>query len=122
MNTDLTDTEQIQFLNKLVSSESEIISSAYYEMNAENKQRSLKILLQYNICEVRFKKIDGSIRTMPCTLRRDKLPVQESILESSEPKRTKANNPNVLSVYCLDRQEWRSFRLDNVISVKLLQN
>lgn len=122
MNTDQTDLEQIQFLNKLLASDSEIISSAYYDMDAENKQRSLKILLQYYTCEVRFKKIDGSIRTMPCTLRRDKLPAQEPIAESTEHKRTKKYNPDVLSVYCLDQQEWRSFRLDNVISVKLLQD
>jgi len=120
MTPEQIDTDQIQFLNKLVASDDQIIGPAYYNMDAENKNRTLKLLLKYYTCEVQFRKVDGSIRTMPCTLREDKLPVTDVIKESKETKPTKKQNTDVLVVYCLDLQEWRSFRLDNVISVKII--
>lgn len=69
-----------------------------------------------SIVEVTFKKVDGSIRVMPCTLDPTLLPK----VEVTEGKRTKAPNPNTMSVFCTDKAEWRSFRIDNVITAKAL--
>ena len=34
------------------------------------------------------------------------------------PKKEKKVNPDIMSVWCLDKKEWRSFRIANVISAK----
>ena len=70
-------------------------------------------LLQQHDCEVTFKKVDGELRVMPCTLRPEALPTKP-VTEST---RTKAPVPGVISAWSLDRREWRSFRVNNVISV-----
>jgi hypothetical protein len=72
-------------------------------------------LLHNNDCEVTFTKVDGSVRIMPCTLRAEALPAQ-----LGESKKTKATNEKVISAYCLDKQEWRSFRVDNVTNIKVI--
>lgn len=71
-------------------------------------------LLRENVLSVVFIKNDGSERVMECTLKPDLLPVQEQI---SEPKNTtRAENPDVLKVYDLENNGWRSFRVDSVLS------
>ena len=65
---------------------------------------------------VEFTKVDGSVRTMPCTLHPDLLP--PAVV--TEGKKKKEPKPEVMSVFCTDKQEWRSFRVDNVISVRAL--
>jgi len=73
----------------------------------------LKQMLQENQCEVTFTKVDGSVRVMPCTLKSDLLPV----IETKTEKAAKKENLDTLSVWCLDKKEWRSFRVANVISI-----
>ena len=72
-------------------------------------------LLHNNNCEVTFTKIDGSVRVMPCTLQAEALPAR-----LTESKKTKATNDKVISAYCLDKSEWRSFKVANVIQVRVL--
>jgi hypothetical protein len=62
-------------------------------------------------CVVTFRKVNGEIRDMPCTLQAEMLPVQ--LAES-----TRKPNPDVMLAFLVDKQAWRSFRLDNVISVR----
>jgi hypothetical protein len=83
-----------------------------------NQQRwqDMREQLANNLCEVTFTKVDGSLRTMPCTLKRELLPE----VALTEHHRTKVVNYDVLSVWCTDRQAWRSFRLDNVKSLVVL--
>lgn len=71
--------------------------------------------------EVTFTKVDGTVRTMPCTLNEALLPVVEQIVpvpDAPLPK-VKKHNPAVMSVFCTDKQEWRSFRVENVISITI---
>jgi len=63
-------------------------------------------------CTVTFTKINGETRVMPCTLKEDLVPKQE-------PKGTKKPNEAVVSVWCLDKKEWRSFRVDNVVDLEI---
>jgi hypothetical protein len=72
--------------------------------------------------EVTFKKVDGEIRTMPCTLNEALLPVVVQITPTADtpPPRVKKFNPAVMSVFCTDKQEWRSFRIENLIAVKAI--
>lgn len=71
-------------------------------------------LLKGMICEVTFTKVNGETRVMPCTLDPKWLP-PAPIMESQ-----KKPNPATLSVWCTDKKEWRSFRLDNVKSIRQL--
>ena len=71
-------------------------------------------LLQKNDCVVKFTKINGELREMACTLRAEMLPLVES-------KGIKKPNLDVLSVFCLDKKEWRSFRMENITGVEVVQ-
>ena len=70
-------------------------------------------LLRESICEVTFTKVNGDVRTMPCTLDSTLLPPQP-LKEFHE---TRLYKPEVLSVWCLDKMEWRSFRVANVTKI-----
>ena len=69
-----------------------------------------------SVCEITFTKVDGELRTMPCTLKRELLPQ----VALTEHHKTKTINYDVLSVWCTDRQAWRSFRVENVSNVVVL--
>jgi len=79
-------------------------------------REQLTKLLYTSECIVEFTKVNGELRTMPCTLKSDLIPPQP-IIEGKTPKEKKPN-PEVMSVWCLDKKEWRSFRVANVISAK----
>ena len=72
-------------------------------------------MLNTGICEVTFTKVNGEERVMPCTLQGDLLPVV-SVEKLKEDRRP--SNPDHLSVWCTDKNEWRSFRVANVTSVR----
>ena len=80
--------------------------------NILSSEQILELLRQHD-CQVTFRKVDGDIRVMPCTLRPAALPTKP-VTESA---RTKAPAPGVISAWSLDKSEWRSFRINNVISV-----
>jgi hypothetical protein len=77
-----------------------------------SSEEILELLRQHD-CEVTFRKVDGELRVMPCTLRPEVLPTKPV----TEGSRTKTPAPGVISAWSLDRSEWRSFRTNNVISV-----
>jgi hypothetical protein len=56
---------------------------------------------------------------MPCTLRTELIPpAPVKVLAEGEVPKVKKENPEIMSVWCLDKKEWRSFRIANVISAK----
>lgn len=71
--------------------------------------------LKANICRVTFTKVNGEERSMPCTLREDILPKVE-LKESS-----KRPNDEVVSVWVTDIDQWRSFRVDRLIDIEVLE-
>ena len=75
------------------------------------KQEIIEALQVHN-CVIKFTKVNGEVREMPCTLREDVVP-------KFERKTDKAPNPNVLSVWCTDKNAWRSFRVDNVLELQV---
>jgi hypothetical protein len=83
-----------------------------------NRKKMLKSFLSHNKVQVTFTKVNGDTRIMNCTLNEDLIPVK---LDKSvyEPK-NKADNPNTIAVYDLDKNAWRSFRIENIIETKLL--
>lgn len=84
-------------------------------MSADERNRYLRLILKEDH-EITFTKVDGSERVMPCTLRDEAMP-QRAVNEHHQ---TRAYNPNAISVWCLDKGEWRSFKVMNVTSIKKL--
>jgi hypothetical protein len=88
---------------------------------------ALRTLLLENECVVEFTKVNGEVRSMPCTLKAEFIPDPTPALHFTNTdnpidfphlKKEKKVNPDVMSVWCLDKKEWRSFRIANVISAK----
>ena len=85
----------------------------------------LSALLHTGECVVEFTKVDGTARAMPCTLSETLIPPTpvhktntDNPIDFPAPKKEKKHNPDIMSVWCLDKKEWRSFRIANVISAK----
>lgn len=78
-----------------------------------NEKVALRDHLKAGVVTVRFKKKDGTVRDMRCTLKEDLVKNYEKKSE-----RVKAVNDDVCSVFDLDKDEWRSFRYDSVISMR----
>ena len=74
---------------------------------------TLKKLLQEKVLTVQFKKKDESLRKMVCTLNEEYLPEVEP--KENEAKKTKAESTDSIAVWDLEKQAWRSFRLDSII-------
>jgi hypothetical protein len=93
--------------------------------NTTTPEELRKLLLE-NECIVTFTKIDGEQRDMPCTLRADIIPPPvvhetntDNPIDFPVVKKEKKVNPAIMSVWCTDKKEWRSFRIANFISVKV---
>jgi hypothetical protein len=76
----------------------------------DERNRELRSYLHEGVYEITFTKVNGEVRTMPATLDSTLLPPQP-LKEFHE---TRLYKPEVLSVWCLDKMEWRSFRVANV--------
>ena len=85
-------------------------------VDLDSRNQQLRTLLGKHNCEVTFTKVDGTVRTMPCTLRTDAMPLREA----NENQTTRVYKPETLSVWCLDKSEWRSFRVANVTEVRVI--
>ena len=76
-----------------------------------NRELLIEALSKHE-CTVTFTKVNGETRVMPCTLKEDLIPKVEH-------KGTKKPNEAVVSVWCTDKSEWRSFRVDNVVDLQI---
>jgi hypothetical protein len=89
------------------------------------RRATLSAELKDKVCIVEFKKVDGTLREMPCTLSESIIPPAPVHMTNTDnpidfPK-VKKVNPEVMSVWCTDKGSWRSFRLENVISIKPIE-
>jgi hypothetical protein len=78
----------------------------------------LKSVLQANIANVTFTKKNGEKRVLNCTLIADHLPAIE--VKEGEEKTERKVNTDVLSVWDLENEGWRSFRLDSLENVEIV--
>ena len=86
-------------------------------MTSEWDKDTLKNLAKTDILRVTFTKVSGEERVMKCTLREDYLPAQEDL-----ERHTTKENPKVLAVWDIDNKGWRSFRLDSVTKVEVMND
>lgn len=88
-------------------------------LDLDDRNREIRHLLAEHDCEVTFTKVDGTVRVMPCTLRESAIPLKPVELGSkSNEKRLKTLD--VISVWCLDKSEWRAFKVANVTQIRVL--
>jgi hypothetical protein len=73
----------------------------------------LKETLSKGVVTVTFEKLDGSLREMRCTLQADVLPPM--LLQ--EDAKTRKENLDTLSVWDIEANGWRSFRIDSIKSI-----
>lgn len=85
-------------------------------LDLDDRNREIRHLLHEHVCEVTFTKLNGDVRTMPCTLKPDAMP-QVAVNEQHQ---TRAYKPETLSVWCVDKGEWRAFRVANVTEVRVI--
>ena len=81
-------------------------------------RKALRAALRKGLCSVKFRKADGSIRNMTCTLNAERMPT----LPSSSPSVVKKVNKEVLKVWDVEADDFkgafRSFRLDSLIKLQ----
>lgn len=69
----------------------------------------IRDILRQNVATVEFKKKDGTIRKMICTLLPEFMP--EAPAPDTKPSDT------VITVFDLEKNDWRAFRVDSVMSI-----
>jgi hypothetical protein len=74
-------------------------------------RNELSAMLKAGDYSVTFTKVDGTERVMKCTLREQALPQSDTVSINSK-------SDSVISVWDLEKNSWRSFRLDSVKSVE----
>jgi len=79
-------------------------------------EQQIRQSLLTNIIEVTFTKKDGTDRVMLCTLNKEYLPEQKD-LEEEISKRNKSDE--VIAVWDVENNGWRSFRWDSVKGYKV---
>lgn len=86
--------------------------SKYSEWNQTEKDalyELLQSLLRSGEVNLTFEKKDGTIRDMVCTLKEDEVKPYEKKTDKE-----KKVNKEVMSVFDVEKQEWRSFRLESL--------
>lgn len=79
----------------------------------DDDAQNIKDLLRTGPCMVQFTKVDGTTRHMKCTLNEDLLPPVDPDKVS-----VKKHNPDVLAVWDLEKEGWRSFRYDTLLEIE----
>ena len=80
-------------------------------------KNELSEMLRDRRLEVSFIKKDGTGRVMNCTLQEKYLP---PMMEDAEIA-TK-DNPDVLCVWDIDNNGWRSFRINSIVEVRIVND
>jgi hypothetical protein len=80
--------------------------------NVEGKDW-LKGLLHFGLVTVTFTKKDGSEREMVCTLDSARIP-EEKLPKGS----TRTKSEESLAVFDVEKEEWRSFRWDSIVTIR----
>ena len=80
-------------------------------------RNDIREFLLDNIIEVTFTKVDGTERKMNCTLNYEYIPEDKKPQNLYKGEKV-MENLDILKVFDTDKQDWRSFRVENVILIK----
>ena len=81
-------------------------------MKTSEVRKEMNDALKEGIATVTFTKKDGTKRVMEATLMTEFMP----IVDSSKPKVKRKVNEEVLAVFDIEKDSFRSFRIDSVVS------
>ena len=84
-------------------------------MTEEMTRDYMMTRLQQSECRVIFKKTNGEERDMICTLKPNIIPAAKKEDTLSQ-KKVRSINEEVIPVWDVNAEGWRSFRVDSVIS------
>lgn len=76
----------------------------------------IKSVLRTNVVQISFNKVDGTERTMKCTLNPKMLP-PEPVTEDKKERKVSTTS---IAVFDVDLKEWRSFRTKQVNQIKFM--
>jgi hypothetical protein len=74
----------------------------------------LKTIKSEDSVTIRFRKKDGTMRTMKCTLKFDQIPEDDKPKSLDLPEILKLIDKNILHVYDVEKKAWRSVPFDKV--------
>ena len=79
--------------------------------------------LMSGVCRITFTKVDGTVRTMNCTRNLEFIPLHARPAKWSGGgmnfKRSENPNSDQVDVFDMDKRQWRSFKMNNIISMDL---
>jgi hypothetical protein len=81
----------------------------------ETAKEWLTEVLRGGVVGVEFVKLDGTKRSMSCTLDEDVIPAESLPKTTSETPHAKSKD--ALAVFDVEKGEWRSFRWDSITAV-----
>jgi hypothetical protein len=79
------------------------------QLNTEEGKVFVSKVLREGVAQITFTKVDGTERLMKCTLSEKVVPKA-----TEEKTSTKTPNPNIISVWDVEKEGWRSFRWDSI--------
>ena len=82
----------------------------------QNKKEELLTELKTADVNITFKKLNGDVRNMKCTLRENVIPKADKEDHLSQ-KKIRNISEEVLAVWDLEKNAWRSMRWENIIEV-----
>ena len=94
----------------------DVIPNEAIEVEDKFVRSELQTQLQSEILEVTFTKVNGDKRVMNCTLMEEILPSNPT--EEAKKDTKKKVNEDILSVWDIDANGWRSFRVKNITRVR----
>jgi len=77
----------------------------------KTKKEKIQEILRKGECGIIFRKANGDEREMLCTLHPDYLPLQDKDSSSGDNNETE----HVVTVWDIEAQGWRRFRIDSLI-------
>ena len=89
----------------------------YMQANAEERlafRKWLSSMMRMGPVKVTFKKKDGTLREMNCTLEEGVVVPHEKTTD-----RVKQENIDVCAVWDIDKSAWRSFRYDSITQIDI---
>ena len=80
--------------------------------------KAVKEFLRNGTAKIVFTKVDGTIREMICTLKKDILKEHDALSNRSSNGSKRRINEDVVRVFDLEKKAWRSFRIDSLHTVE----
>lgn len=88
---------------------------AVEQQNQDNLRDWVRDLARRQVIEVTFTKVDGSTRVLRGTLQESAIPTDKA------PKGNgRVENLDIVSLFDIEAQDWRSFRIDSLQKVEIV--